>query len=120
MKKFGDIVINKHEGKSFFVSTVPVKPLGDWFWQTAVFKQRFGPFAGLFRPVIFLGSASEQFAKTQHDIVAALVSEVPPARWDAARDGLAMAIIEKELAHEATDSDDFFQSLMQVTGGMPK
>ena len=120
MKKFGDTVTNKHTGKSFFVSTVPVNPLGDWFWQTAVFKQRFGPLAGLFRPALFFGAASEPFAQTQHESVIALVRDVLPKRWEAARDRLAIALIEGQSADDAADNEDFHQSLLRIMDGPPK
>ncbi len=116
MKKFGDTVTNQESGKHFFVSTVPVNPLGEWFWQSAVFKQRFGPFAGVFRPVIFLGATAEVFAERQHQKIVELVREVPPGKWNEARDHLLRTLLDEEFARQESDSEDFFQEMLKATG----
>ena len=116
MKKWGNTVTNKPSRKGFFVSTVPVNPLGEWIWQTAVFKQRFGPFAGFFRPVLFVGASSELFAEGQHQQVIDLVREIPLERWDNARDQLLLALVNEESAHEESEREDFYQKLLKANG----
>jgi|GEM_PF-6057377 len=129
MRNFGDTITNTTTGKRFFVSTVPLKNMDNRYWQTVVFRQKFGPFAGLFRPVLMLSGSREQYAKAQHEQVNKLVRDLPEPKWFVARDELARSIIERELMHmtceqslEETSAsrEELFHSLLRMTGTEPE
>lgn len=129
MRNFGDTITNASTGKRFFVSTVPLKNLDNRHWQTVVFRQKFGPLAWLFRPVLMLSGSREQYAKTQHEQVIKLVREMPEAEWFEVRDDLARSIVERELMYvhveqslEETNAEreEFFHSLLRKIGTEPE
>jgi hypothetical protein len=78
-------VTNSVTGKRYLISTAEVEILGTRVWQTAVFKQRLGPLAGMFRPALFVGAAETSRARIQHERVEAIVQNIKPTDWEEAK-----------------------------------
>jgi hypothetical protein len=88
-------VTNIATGKKYFVSTVEEPRIGGW--QTAVFKQIFGPFANFHNPAFFLGCSPAERAPYQHKRVASIVPDVDPVVWKEASRVLSMELINEDV-----------------------
>jgi hypothetical protein len=63
-------VNNTATQKKYFVSTVDEPRVGGW--QTAVFREIFGPIANFSKPAFFLGGSAPERAADQHQRVEAI------------------------------------------------
>jgi hypothetical protein len=110
-------VTNISTGKRYFVSTAEVQAIGNRVWQTAVFRKRFGPLAGMFRPALFIGGVAEGTARLQHEQVQAIVRDTPPREWELAKWQLLSKLVDSQTESQAAGDRDFFEKLLRMTGG---
>ena len=112
-------VTNIPTGKRYYVSTAEVEAVGNKVWQTAVFRKRFGPLAGVFKPALFVGGVAEGLARFQHEQVEAIIRNVAPSEWDSARSKLLSKLIESQMESEAAGDQEFFEEMLRLTGSAP-
>jgi hypothetical protein len=110
-------VTNIPTGKRYYVSTTEVQAVGNRVWQTAVFRKRFGPFAGMFKPVLFVGGVDESLSRLQHERVESIVRNTAPSDWESAKWGLLSELSEMQAQSESSEDRTFYEHLLRMTGG---
>jgi hypothetical protein len=101
-------VTNISTSKRYYVSTAEVQAVGNRVWQTAVFRKRFGPLAGMFRPALFVGGVAEGMARLQHEQVEAIVRNTPPHEWESAKWQLLSKLVDSQTESQAAGDQEFF------------
>ena len=85
---------NAPTGKRYLVSTAEVEGSG---WQTAVFRKRLGPLAGISQPALLVGGAeTSRRARFQHDRVEAIVQNTNPTGWEEAKWALVSELLVRD------------------------